>query len=268
MSHPFRILDPGAGTRTQEFAQRCAFVVMAKAPVAGKVKTRLSPPLTPGEAALLNAEFLRDTIANLADAAALCSGVTVVSYTPIGQEEAFRGILPDSTLLLPQRGDGFGERLLATAADLLQCGFRAVCLIDSDSPTVPTQEFVHAAEVLLASAPDADKRMVLGRSEDGGYYLVGITRPHARLFADITWSTAVVAAETEQRARELGLATTLLTTWYDVDDAASLDQLRHELAGSSRAVHGYPAPRTRAFLQALAIHSPAELAEESLHGQQ
>lgn len=264
MNHAFRILDPAtagqdtaAGRTHTEFAGRCAFAVMAKAPVAGKVKTRLSPPLTPSQAALLNADFLRDTLANLGAAGAQCGGVPVVSYTPVGQESAFNGILPPQTLLLPQRGDGFGERLLATAADLFQCGFSAVCLIDSDSPTVPASAFIRAAETLLAG-DDSQDRAVLGCSEDGGYYLVGMRHAHARLFADITWSTEAVAAQTRERARELGLALTLLPTWYDVDDAASLEQLRRELAGSAvREEQGYAAPHTRAFMRALDGAEPA-----------
>ncbi len=259
--HPFRILDPAAPPLPGEFAHRCAFTVMAKAPIAGKVKTRLSPPLTPAQAAALNCDFLRDTLANLGEAAAQCAADCVVSYTPVGQEAAFTSILPESTLLVPQRGDGFGERLLATAADLFACGFSAVCLIDSDSPTVPTAEFVRAAQTLLpANGEDRAvlSRVVLGRSGDGGYYLLGLAHPHARLFADIDWSTERVADQTEQRAAELALPLTQLATWYDVDDAASLARLRAEFASelASGPAHAYPAPHTRAFLRALDAHLP------------
>ena len=233
---------------------------MAKAPVPGKVKTRLSPPLSPAQAAALNADFLRDTLANLGAAAAQCAADCVVSYTPVGQENAFAGILPEGTLLAPQRGDGFGERLLATATDLFHCGFSAVCLIDSDSPTVPTGEFVRAAEALLPERGKASDRVVLGRSDDGGYYLLGMTQPHAHLFEDIRWSTEAVAAETEQRAAELGLPLTRLATWYDVDDAASLERLRGEFAAqlgmTPGALQGYAAPHTRAFLRRLDGTSP------------
>ena len=136
--------------------------------------------------------------------------------------------------------------------DLFACGFSAVCLIDSDSPTVPTAEFVRAGQTLLPAQPpdrSALDRVVLGRSGDGGYYLLGLTHPHARLFAEIDWSTDRVADQTEQRAAELNLPVTQLATWYDVDDAASLARLRAEFA--SAPTHAYPAPRTRAFLRAL-----------------
>ena len=243
MSHPFRLIYPA--THSSAFAGRCAFTVMAKVPAPGRVKTRLSPPLSPEEAAGLNAVFLRDTVANLQSAAEECAADCVISYTPVGQEAGFSGILPEGTLLVPQRGDGFGERLLGTAADLLQAGFAAVCLIDSDSPTVPTGEFVRAARALLEGSSQA----VLGASEDGGYYLLGLSAPHARLFGDITWSTASVAEETRERAAELGLSVLELARWYDVDDRESLARLHAEIAGA--ALVGYPAPHTRTFLVAL-----------------
>src|SRR5271170_4759016 len=116
MTHPYRILDPSHPN--PEFAGRCAFAVMAKAPRPGKVKTRLSPPLTPEQASDLNACFLRDTIASLHAATLAAPAKWVISYTPIGQEAAFDGILPAGALLIPQRGNGFGERLLATAEDV------------------------------------------------------------------------------------------------------------------------------------------------------
>src|SRR5271165_7481662 len=124
MTHPYRILDPSLPS--SEFAGKCALAVMAKAPRPGKVKTRLSPPLTPGQASALNACFLRDTVASLRSATLSAPAEWLISYTPLGEEAAFRGILNEGALLLPQRGDGFGERLLLTAEDLFACGFSAV----------------------------------------------------------------------------------------------------------------------------------------------
>ncbi len=259
MSTHFRILDPSLPN--QQFHHRCAFTVMAKAPVPGQVKTRLSPPLTPEEAAQLNTHFLRDTLASLGAAASSCAAECVISYTPTGQESAFSGIAPEGTLLLAQRGNGFGERLHTTATDLFQCGFSAVCLIDSDSPTVPTKEFVSSAEALLSRIGDPAttterSRIVLGRSDDGGYYLLGLDAPHPQLFDRIDWSTNVVADQTCERAAEIGLSVIELVPWFDVDDAGSLARLRREFAGVPRTLQGYPAPYTRAFLEKLSL--PAE----------
>ncbi len=253
MTHPYRILDPSQPK--PEFAGKCALTVMAKAPRPGKVKTRLSPPLTPEQASDLNACFLRDTVASLYAATVKAPAEWVISYTPIGEEAAFRGILRDGALLVPQRGDGFGERLLATAQDLFACGFAAVCLIDSDSPTVPTAEFVRATESLLAQG----QRAVLGPSEDGGYYLLGLQQPHAHLFEDITWSTSVVTKQTLQRAAEIHLPIELLREWYDVDDANSLARLQAEFFDPQNNLpRGFAAPETRAYLAQLPTpsHTP------------
>jgi rSAM/selenodomain-associated transferase 1 len=249
MTQPYRILEPSHSNPA--FTGKCAYTVMAKAPRPGKVKTRLSPPLTPEQASDLNACFLRDTVASLHAATLAAHAEWVISYTPIGEELAFRGILHEGALLIPQRGDGFGERLLATAQDLFACGFAAVCLIDSDSPTVPTEEFVRAAELLLAPC----QRAVLGPSEDGGYYLIGLQQPHAHLFEDITWSTAVVTAQTLQRAAKIQLKVELLRKWYDVDDAASLARLHTEFFDPhSNIPKGYSAAESRAFFAQLPIN--------------
>ena len=245
MSHPYKILDPAM--QYAEFRGKCALTVMAKAPQPGKVKTRLAPPLTPAQCAEINACFLRDTVANLGDACAQSMAEWVISYTPVGLEHAFEGVLPAGGMLLPQRGDGFGERLLTTAQDLFACGFSAVCLIDSDSPTVPTSAFIEAANALL----NGDDRVVLGVSDDGGYYLIGMSRPHAILFERITWSTASVADETLERAKEAGLDCLLLERWYDVDDAYSLGELREELLGTNSKRIGYAAPHTRRYLEGM-----------------
>jgi rSAM/selenodomain-associated transferase 1 len=247
VSQPFILLDPGRPSL--DFRGRCALTVMAKAPVPGQVKTRLTPPLTPEQAAGLNACFLRDTVLNLADAAAATGARWVISFMPAGEEAAFENIVPRGGLLLPQRGNGFGERLLRTAEDLFACGFSSVCLIDSDSPTVPTSAFIRAAKELA----ELGDRVVLGPSEDGGYYLLGLNRPHKHLFEDIAWSTAAVAQQTRERAKQLGLPVVSLPTWYDVDEALSLERLRRELfsrgfdARSQSAA--YPASFTRGYLR-------------------
>jgi glycosyltransferase A (GT-A) superfamily protein (DUF2064 family) len=99
----------------------------------------------------------------------------------------------------------------------------------------------------------AGDRMVLGGSDDGGYYLIGIKHLHHRLFEQIDWSTERVFAQTLERAREIGLRAELLPTWYDVDDAATLERLRRELAapGDVGGRAGYDAKHTRGFLQSL-----------------
>src|SRR5438045_7858555 len=127
-----RVLDPAADAAIGN--NLCALAVMTKAPRAGQVKTRLVPPLSPEEAAQLNVCFLRDTAAAIAKACGTTArGVGV--YTPIGAESAYVDILPSNFELLPQRGDGFGERLAFAASALLQCRLGSVYLIQYDTST-------------------------------------------------------------------------------------------------------------------------------------
>ena len=215
---------------------------MAKAPRAGKVKTRLCPPLTPAQSAALNVCFLMDTTENIASIAEQGTAAGLVSYTPIGDEALFEGILPPDFALIAQRGEAFGERLLAAAQDILDVGFGSVCLIDSDSPTVPPQPSYrpwprwHAPATASSSAHRTMAATISLASRP----------PHPEPFANITWSTGSVCQETCDRIREAGLELVLLPTWYDVDDGATLELLAAELLASSppffTTVPGYPAP--------------------------
>jgi rSAM/selenodomain-associated transferase 1 len=244
MSYP--ILNPANPLATR--AGLCALAVMAKAPRAGTVKTRLSPPLTLDQSAAINICFLRDTTENIAAVASSGNAAGIISYTPIGDEALFDTLLPADFALIPQRGDGFGERLLATAEDLFSCGYGSVCLIDSDSPTVPTAAFEQA----IAELAKPGDRIILGPAHDGGYYLIGLKRAHSELFSNITWSTSTVFAETIAAAQAANLEAVILPLWYDVDDAATLDVLTAELLRHTpppfTTIPGYSAGHTRDFL--------------------
>jgi uncharacterized protein len=259
-----RVLDPNLPDRGARGL--CALAVMTKAPQAGRVKTRLVPPLTPEEAAELNKCFLRDTAAAISSAcshrpvgdasrmhlkhashseAAAARASAIAVYTPVGAESAYTDILPPDFSLLPQRGDKFGERLYFAVEDLLKCGFDSVCLIDSDSPTVPAEDFAEAVELLSKT----EDRVVLGPSDDGGYYLIGVKKPHRHLFEQIDWSTERVLNQTIQRATEIGIEVKFLSTGYDIDDDASLRRLCNELLGERG--DDSVAPNTRRFLSGL-----------------
>ena len=240
------VLDPLRGDRVP--AGLCALAVMTKAPQAGRVKTRLTPPLSPEEAAALNTCFLRDTAAAILQAAQEKSARGIAVYTPVGAEAAYAGILPHEFALVPQRGDAFGERLSAATEDLLQLGFDSLCLIDSDSPTVPEKAFTEAVDFLTR---DEDS-IILGPSDDGGYYLIGLKKLHRRLFESIDWSTERVLEQTIEAARETDVAVHLLQTWYDVDDRTTLSRLCHDFFSSNgNDESGFAAPATRGFLSEL-----------------
>jgi rSAM/selenodomain-associated transferase 1 len=193
----------------------CTIGVMAKAPIPGRAKTRLTPLLTPQEAAALSAAFLRDVTENVRCAARLAPIQGCIAYAPAGAEALFDGhlaegtglVLADGSPLLPPRVQGFGRCLLHAIQAMLADGQSAACVLNSDSPTLPTALLIEATRLLL-ERPD---RVVLGPAEDGGYYLLGMSAPHAHLFEDIAWSTDTVAEATRARARTLGLELVELT---------------------------------------------------------
>lgn len=199
---------------------------MAKAPRAGRSKTRLCPPLSPEQAAALSGAFLRDTTSHVMAAAREAPIVGYAAYAPEGSQALVAAhvatgiafVLADGSPPMPPGVDGFGRSLLHAMEGMFAQGHAAACVLSSDVPTLPPRLLVEAVRRLLAPGD----RAVLGACHDGGYYLLGLKAPHARLFADIAWSTETVAATTRRRARDAGLDLVELEPWSDIDDAASL----------------------------------------------
>lgn len=216
-----------------------AVAVMAKAPAAAIVKSRLHAVLTPEQATALYRCFLLDRLDALLGVSAI---ERVVAFTPAEGREEMAALVPAGFRCVPQQGRDLGERLAGVLAGLIAEGHAAAIAIDSDSPTLPMAYVKAAASVLSRKLAD----VVVGPAEDGGYYLIGITSPQPRLFADVAWSTSSVLRTTLARAEELGLRSHLLPSWFDVDTDRDLARLREEMKAD-----GVGPPRTRAFLRAL-----------------
>jgi len=239
---------------------------MAKAPGAGRTKTRLSPLLSPQEATQLGCCFLRDMTANIALAGRSTAIDAYVAFAPAGSEAAFAGlvepgtgfVLADGSAPSPAGVVGLGACLLQAMSALLASGYGAVGLLNADSPNLPTARLIEAARLLASPG----ERVVLGPASDGGYYLIGMKTAHADVFRDIDWSTQRVAEETRVRVADLGLAVVELAPWYDVDDPVSLRELLRDLHGAPRDA-AYAAPATARFLQAnrIAERLAAKLAD-------
>ena len=237
----------------------CAIAVMAKAPRPGEVKTRLAPPLARDMASALSAGFLRDITENIALAAGGMQIHPYVAYAPARSAAFFDGMLADGTRLILADGAGvaepgirgIGRGLLHAARSLFAEGHDRVCLVNADTPTLPTALLSQAAAAL---AEDGD-RVVLGPAEDGGYYLIGLKAPHAQLFADVAWSTSAVAQQTRERAWALGLPVIELDQWYDVDDVPALHRLCRELTMrlQKNGLDPFPAPATARSIAQLRI---------------
>ena len=209
-------------------------VVFAKRPWPGEVKTRLCPPLTPAQGAVLAEAFLRDTLL-LADG--LPNWQRLLAYAPRGARETMAALATRWRLRL-QRGEDLGERLEETVGQLFAAGVEQVIVLGSDSPHLPAVR-LREAEAALDRAD-----LVLGPTEDGGYYLVGLSRWRAGLFEGVRWSTDHALADTLARAKALGLSCELGEMGYDVDDLGGLRRLAGELADLPPTA----LPHTRAVL--------------------
>lgn len=205
---------------------RAIVVIVAKEPVATKVKTRLCPGLSPAQAAEIYTLFIQDMVDEMSGIAGNESGLPgtpppvrlALAYSPEGAEKTFEVMLPTPMLIFPQQGAELGERLSNIFTKLHGEGYEQVHIINSDSPDMP-RSLVSKSTKLL-EMPQVD--LVLGPCADGGYYLIGLKRPVPDLFREIPWSTGRVLALTIERARALGLSHGLLEPWYDIDTCDDL----------------------------------------------
>jgi hypothetical protein len=208
---------------------------MARAPVAGRCKTRLAVELGVEGAARLYDAMLRDTLDAYARVGA--ARRVVMAAPEDDGARALRAVAGAAWDVVVQRGDSLGDRLKNATRDL-SAGGAAVVLVSSDSPTVSVAPVRDA----LATFGGA-RRALLGPCEDGGYYLIGLTTPELGVFDGITWSTSRVLDETRARCRALGLEVTELPSCYDVDEPADVARLGRDLARDPSL-----APRVAAFL--------------------
>lgn len=213
-----------------------ALALMAKEPFPGRVKTRLCPPLSPGQAARLSSCLLADTAEELAS----LRGVRRLLFLDPPESAARAASGPFAGFeLLPQRGRNLGERMLRAVSVCFRRGARRVVIVGADCPGL-TAGRVRQAFRELRSGSGA----VLGPSADGGYYLFGLTSPDARLFEGIPWSTGAVLRETAARCRAAGTPFSLLRRERDVDTFGDLLALRERFSS-----HPTPrCPRTREHL--------------------
>lgn len=204
-------------------------LVFTKAPVPGGVKTRLVPPLTPEQAARVHTAALRDTVA-VARAAVPRDAIEVWVAGDVRAVERVASLVPGVRVDTQSVGD-LGARLADAFARSFARGDERVLVVGSDHPTLP-MERLSVGFAALAAHP-----LVLGPSEDGGYYAVGLARrswPRASgLFEGIPWSSPDVLSATLARAAMLRLRVRLLETWYDLDDAAGLARVARDAAPGS-----------------------------------
>jgi len=185
-------------------------VVVAKAPVPGEVKTRLIPHFSPEEAAALYRCFLQDRMKEIGK---LIGIDLAVAFTPADADDTFARITRNGFKLFAQKGEDLGQRLNNIFLAKFGQGYDAISVIDSDTPDLSVSIVKQSFQTLMSERVDA----VFGPCDDGGYYLVGMRRPHPELFQDIPWSTPAVLSITMERAAKHGIRTKLLPGWNDLD---------------------------------------------------
>jgi len=188
-----------------------AILIMAKAPHAGSVKTRLQPLLGPQGCARLQAALIRRTV-RLAQLVAPAR--TYLALDPLTAKAELIGLIPTSIAVLAQSGPDLGSRMSAAAADVFRRHHGPLLLIGTDAPTLTAPCQKQAGELLVAGQ-DA----VFGAAVDGGYYLVGMARPMPELFTidPALWGGSEVLLASLAAARETGLRVGLLPALRDLD---------------------------------------------------
>ncbi len=217
-------------------------VLLAKRPVAGRVKTRLVPPLSPEQACALYEAFLSDQVRFLRSLADRYSiEIRLAGRWSAACERRL------SLAGLPRRAQGpgdLGARLLRAFEHGSRTGAEATLALAADAPTLPAALVEEAAAVLRGGAA-----AVVAPADDGGYVLIGMRRPLAPLFDGIPWGGPDVLRETCERAERHGVDLRMLEAWYDVDDAGGLRRLARDLAGPAAA----RAPATAECIAALGL---------------
>ncbi|HEY2204136.1 MAG TPA: TIGR04282 family arsenosugar biosynthesis glycosyltransferase [Pseudonocardia sp.] len=196
--------------------RRPRLLIMARAPVAGRTKTRLEPLLGPGGCARLQTALIRRT-------AALDDGTGSLAHTPSDAAGLIRPLVGPRIRLFPQRGGDLGERM-ASAVRTVGVGVGAgpVIVVGTDCPVLDRTHLAGAVAAL-----DAGHDVVLGPAHDGGYYLIGVARPDPRVFAIPTgaWGGPEVAALTAEAVAGAGLSLGFLDPEHDLDTPADVPAL-------------------------------------------
>jgi uncharacterized protein len=214
-------------------------IIFAKEPCPGQVKTRLIPPLSPEAAAQLYHSFLLDILEEMRR---IPKVRLTLAFSPPEAQGFFQTLAPPDVDCFPQEGRDLGERMARACARGFKAGYSPIMLRGSDTPDLPAAVVSEAREVLAAGKA----QVVLGPATDGGYYLIGLTKPQPRLFEGPVWSSNTVLEFTLKTARQRGLTVHLLPAWTDIDTSADLVAFLHR-AGPM------PQPGWRSRLEAMRI---------------
>jgi len=185
-----------------------ALILFLKAPIAGQVKTRLQPELTPDESLNLYKAMVEDLLERLQKSKIF---ELILCFTPAHAEESLRDWLGSNFHYLAQTGDDLGQRLHNSFRWAFSQNFSRAVAIGSDIPRLRVRDIDKAFSQLK------ENEVVVGSCPDGGYYLIGLDKPRPSLFSGIDWSTDRVFSQTMAKIREEALTVSQLDPLPDVD---------------------------------------------------
>lgn len=207
-----------------------AVIIMTKVPAAGNVKTRLQNVISPADCENLSLAFLKDAV-HRADTA--CENV-FVAFTPPENIEQLKSILPNREVFA-QNGKDLGERMFCAFETVFAKGFEEVVMIGTDSPTFPIDYIEQAFEHL-----ETTSEIILGKTEDGGFYLIGLRVLRREIFENVAWSTPKTFEQVYKNVHKLDLHLRETPSWYDVDEPKDLIKMQTEILRNSNAKRRAP----------------------------
>ncbi len=222
-----------------------ALIVFVKNPIPGAVKTRLQTRYAPDQVAALYTAFVRDVLARAEN---IDVDRRVIAFDPPDAESGVRALFGGGKAqwqFVPQVQDDLGARMREALVQQLDAGASAAVLIGTDIPSLPAYHITQAYDLLRA------KDVVLGPSTDGGYYLVGVSKPVPEIFVDVEWSTPGVLSQTIDRVQRAGHTLGLVPPYFDVDTPDELDFLLAHARATILATGIDPLPHTHACLSNL-----------------
>ena len=210
-----------------------AIIIMTKIPRAGNVKTRLQPYLSPEQSAEIAAAFLQDAEAK---AQKVCE--TIIAFAPREEKAVLLNLVSSENIFVAQNGKDLGERMFNAFEFAFDNGSDSIVMIGTDSPSFPSEFLEKAFEFLENS--DA----VLGESEDGGYYLIGLRTLKKEIFENVEWSSPETFDRTVRNIESCDLKLSFVPKWHDVDFPEDLKRLKKELLENPKL-----APQTAKWLE-------------------
>lgn len=215
-----------------------SIIIMTKIPSAGNVKTRLQPFLSPEECVQLAEAFFQDAYNK---AKSVCENV-ILAYSPFVKTGVLKNFLPPQSIYVEQIGDDLGAKMFNAFKFAFERKTDSVVMIGTDSPTFPF-DFIEQAFEFLETNSDA----VLGKAEDGGFYLIGLRNLQKEIFENVAWSSPKTFEQIYKNIEKLNLHLREVPSWYDVDEPEDYKKLREEILHNSNAQRR--APETYALIR-------------------